>query len=64
MESAKIILGMAGLTVVSATAQMILRALGKRDESILLDFTTKCLMIATGATAFTSVAKALLGVIV
>lgn len=64
MESTSIIVGMAGTTVASATVQIILRALGKRDESAILDFTTKCLMIGTAAAAFAAVAKALLTIAV
>lgn len=62
MESTTIIIGMAGVTVASATTQMILKALGKKDESAILDFTTKCLLVGTAAASFASVAKALISI--
>lgn len=60
MDSTKIIIGMASATVASATIQIILKALGKKDESAILDFTTKCLLVGTAATSFAAVTKSLL----
>lgn len=59
MDSTVIIIGMATTTAVSATVQLILRSLGKFDESLIVDFSTKCLLVATATASFASVIKAL-----
>lgn len=59
----KIIVGMAALTVASGIAQIILKSLGKIDESQMMDFTTKCLLVATACTAFGTAIKAIVGIV-
>lgn len=63
MESSVIVIGMAATTTISAVVQMVLRALGKRDETILLDFTTKCLIVTTATATFGTFLKALTTII-
>lgn len=55
MDSIKIVTGMAVLTVASASAQIILKAMGKKEEALVLDFTSKCLLVGTAATSFVAV---------
>lgn len=58
-----IVVGMAVVTVGSGVSQLILRSLGKIDESQIMDFATKCLLVVTACTAFASAIKAVLGLI-
>lgn len=58
-----IIVGMAAVTVGSSIAQIILKSLGKVDESQMMDFVTKCLLVVTACTTFAGAVKAIISLI-
>lgn len=58
-----IVIGMAVVTVGSGVSQIILKSLGKIDESQMMDFATKCLLVVTACTAFASAIKAIISLI-
>lgn len=63
MSSLTIVVGMAVTTAGSAVSQIILKSLGKIDEAQIMDFVTKCLLIVTACTSFTSAIKAILSLV-
>lgn len=58
-----IIVGMAAVTVGSGITQIILKSLGKVEESLMTDFVTKCLLVVTSCTTFASAVKAIITLI-